>query len=350
MANEASPDGPGLGPVLDLLGKMESQVGGIANSRPGEVSAVSAADEELRNLREELLSADQRGYEQLESFTRALEDLKHAVPTLIDETVNQRFLEIEETFHRNVKEIHTRSMDAFTQSVQAKIGQRIAALETNLSLHTEAMGQLREHYLKTDRNVQRLISGLDRLTAELMRLSTNASPNLPRTIYAPAPVRTEKYEKSMRPEREESRPYAQPSPPVEAYEEEPEAEGERYRRVRKRRARRTSPLIFAFLGLIVLVPLGLVGWSIYSGGGLLSKTHTEAVAAKPDALSGTAAQMRLAADYTADKDYVKAEGTYRLILKSDPANREAIKELASVLFRQQKYDEAAAVLKTLPPE
>jgi tetratricopeptide (TPR) repeat protein len=187
-----------------------------------------------------------------------------------------------------------------------------------------------------------------------MRLSTNASPNLPRTIYAPGPVRTERVEKTMRSEREESRPYSQPSQSAEPYDDEPEPspDGERYRRVRKRRARRTSPLIFAFLALIVLVPLGLVGWSIFSGGGLLSKNHSEAAApTKPDAaLSGVAAQMRMAADYTADKDYVKAENTYRLILKTEPSNRDAIKELASVLFRQQKYDEAAAVLKTLPPE
>ena len=96
--------------------------------------------------------------------------MKQAVPSLIDDTVNRRFLEIEDSFHRNIKEIHSRSIDSFTQSVHSKIGQRIAAMETNLAVHTEAMGQLREHYLKTDRNVQRLMSGLDRLTAELMRL------------------------------------------------------------------------------------------------------------------------------------------------------------------------------------
>ena len=60
--------------------------------------------------------------------------------------------------------------------------------------------------------------------------------------------------------------------------------------------------------------------------------------------------MKMAADFAADKNYAKAESTYRQILKTEPTNREAIKELASVLFRQQRYDEAATVLKSLPPQ
>src|ERR1700693_2116249 len=87
-------DSAGLGPVLDLLGKMEGQVGQIAHNRPAETVASSSADEELNRLREELLAADQRGYEQLAGFTLALEELKQAVPSLIDDTVNRRFLEI----------------------------------------------------------------------------------------------------------------------------------------------------------------------------------------------------------------------------------------------------------------
>jgi len=338
-------DSAGLGPVMDLLGKMENQVGTIAHNRPVETSATSAADEELTRLREELLATDQRGYEQLNSFTQALEDLKQAIPSLIDSTVNQRFLEIEDSFHRNVKEIHSRSIDSFTQSVHSKIGQRIAALETNLSIHTEAMGQLREHYLKTDRNVQRLMTGLDRLTAELMRISGGTAPIQTRTIYAPA--RAERTEKS---ERYDFRPLSQMPQPVQE-EPNPVAAAESAsapQRIRKKKARRRSALVIPVIALLILVPIGLVGWAIRSSGGFSLSRAKETRADAP--LTGIPAQMRMAADFALDKDYAKAESTYRLILKSDPNNREAIKELASVLFRQQRYDEAAAVLKNLPPE
>jgi tetratricopeptide (TPR) repeat protein len=351
MANSpvSGHDTSGLGPVLDLLGKMENQVGSMSNGRPSEQNpSPGAADDELRTLREELLSADQRGYEQLARFTQALEDLKHAIPSLIDETVNSRFLEIEDTFHRNVKEIHSRSIESFTQSVQSKIGQRIAALENNLSVHTEAMGQLREHYLKTDRNVQRLMSGLDRLTAELMRLSTSASPNLPRTIYVPGATRLERPDRMERADRYDPRALSQDGA-SSAAETEP-APAEAVKRPVRRKIRRPSRVLIPLAMAIVLVPVGLLTWQLRSGSDSATFRKNETPPSAAAELTGTAAQLRMAADFAVQKDYAKAENIYRLVIKSEPNNREAIKELASVLFRQQRYEESAAVLKTLPPE
>jgi uncharacterized coiled-coil protein SlyX len=289
-------DSASLGPVLDLLGKMEGQVGQIVHNRPAETSASASADEELNRLREALLSADQRGCEQLAAFTRALEDLKQAIPSLIDDAVNHRFLEIEDSFHRNIKEIHSRSIDSFTHSVHSKIGQRIAAMETNLSLHTETMGQLREHYLKTDRSVQRLMAGLDRLTAELMRLSGSTAPT-PRTAYTPA-ARAERAERTDRPERFDFRASHPASQPEETQGFSGEAAAESNvapQRIRKKKARRRFPILMPLLALVILVLLGLVGWVIESGGGL------------------------------------------------------SFSQSAGVLFRQQPYEDAALVLKSLPP-
>ena len=66
--------------------------------------------------------------------------------------------------------------------------------------------------------------------------------------------------------------------------------------------------------------------------------------------AGALAWLVVGYAHVLDKDYAKAESTYRLILKTEPTNRDVIKELASVLFRQQRYEEAAAVLKSLPPQ
>ena len=101
----------------------------------------------------------------------------------------------------------------------------------------------------------------------------------------------------------------------------------------------------AIVALSILIPIILVGRAIW-----FNSPRAKDVTVNTEALTGTAAQMRMAADFAAEKDYGKAESTYRLILKSEPNNRAAVKELASVLFRQQRYDEAAAVLKSLPPE
>jgi tetratricopeptide (TPR) repeat protein len=351
-------DGSNLRSALDLLGQMENQVGNIAYNRPAESAASAGADEELRQLREELLSADQRGYEQLAAFTQALEDLKLAIPSLIDESVNTRFLEIEDTFHRNVKEIHSRSIDAFTQSVQSKIGQRIAALETNLSVHIEAMGQLREHYLKTDRNVQRLMTGLDRLTAELFRLSTSASPTIPRTIFAAPSARQDRAERAERQQqaraaaespKANSGANASPDSGFDADDTMAADNPPRTKRVKRRRGFRYSSILAPVTVLVILGMIGMVFWSIRSSGNLFTP-RTKDTSNVEAPLTGIAAKLELAAGYTSEKNYAKAESTYREILRTDPNNREAIKELASVLFRQQRYEESAAILKTLPPE
>jgi tetratricopeptide (TPR) repeat protein len=194
------------------------------------------------------------------------------------------------------------------------------------------------------------MSGLDRLTAELLRLSAGGAPAPSRTVFSPGAARLERPERSG---RFDFRPVSQPAQQEEMdAEEKAEVEAaaqQSSQRVRKKKARRRSAILVPALALLVLLPIGVVAWAIRSGGGFTAQHSADSAGAdKP--LTGIAGQMRMAADFAAEKDYAKAESTYRLILKSDPNNRDAIKELASVLFRQQRYDEAAAVLKSIPPE
>ncbi|MGI8991476.1 MAG: tetratricopeptide repeat protein [Bryobacteraceae bacterium] len=55
--------------------------------------------------------------------------------------------------------------------------------------------------------------------------------------------------------------------------------------------------------------------------------------------------------YLQRHEYAKAEEIYRTILKTDPRNREVVLALADVLYRQNKFEESANVLKALsaPP-
>jgi thioredoxin-like negative regulator of GroEL len=57
--------------------------------------------------------------------------------------------------------------------------------------------------------------------------------------------------------------------------------------------------------------------------------------------------MERARLYENDKKYAEAEAVYRDILKRDPQNADAIRHLASVLFRQNKIEESSVVLKPL---
>jgi len=51
-----------------------------------------------------------------------------------------------------------------------------------------------------------------------------------------------------------------------------------------------------------------------------------------------------------NKEFGKAEGIYRSILKDDPTNKEVKRRLASTLFRQDKIDETAKILNSIGDE
>lgn len=346
----ASSSQPGIDPVLDLLGKMENQISRMETRPEPAVQAPqprSAPDSpDIRALREELSQAEQRGTVQLTLFTEALSRLRTQIPELVEDAIASRFIEVEERFYTQIREIHQRATDTFIQSTQARVGTRMASLESTLAEQTQAMSDLRENHEKSDRNIEKLLSGLDRLTAELMRLSTLAgAPIVTRRVAQLSPVAPG--------------PIA-PPPPAEgraAYNDVPSMgrrvalqdfiEPEPDFQPRSRKIGRPSSLFVPALLLIILVPLCLIGYQIYSGSNGIRFTRPVSTAAP--ALTGTAAELKTAADFSTGKDYSKAEGIYRTILKAEPDNRTAIRELASVLFKQQKYDEAATVLKTLPP-
>jgi len=61
-------------------------------------------------------------------------------------------------------------------------------------------------------------------------------------------------------------------------------------------------------------------------------------------------KLSVAQEYMERKDYSTAEDIYRQALKSEPQNPEVLKLLASVLYREDKIEESAAVLDKLPKE
>ncbi|MDQ6664426.1 MAG: tetratricopeptide repeat protein, partial [Acidobacteriota bacterium] len=60
-----------------------------------------------------------------------------------------------------------------------------------------------------------------------------------------------------------------------------------------------------------------------------------------------ASQIDAARAFLQRREYAKAEEVYRSILKTDPQNREVVLALADVLYRQNKFEESAGVLKAL---
>jgi thioredoxin-like negative regulator of GroEL len=68
----------------------------------------------------------------------------------------------------------------------------------------------------------------------------------------------------------------------------------------------------------------------------------------PAADADTRTKMLAASEYTERKEYSMAEDIYKQVLKTEPKNVEALKALASVLYREDKIEESAAILDKLP--
>lgn len=348
------PNSVSLDPVLDLLGRMEGQISRMETPPSSEKrtsSFVQPSDShELKTLREELAQSEQRAAAQLVLFTEALAKLRIQIPELVQDAIASRFLDVEERFYMQVREIQGRAMDSFLQTSQARVGTRIAGLETTLAEQSTGIAEMRENLVKSDRNIDRLLQGLDRLTAELMRLATLAgAPIVTRRVAQLTPVPPPLFA---------AHPPPPPQPPVEPRPvfSGPPAEGRRAaldefveatpEATRHKKLSRPSALFIPVLVGVLVIGVGFVIWQIASSGGL--HLPRKVATGQSPALSPIETQLKTASEFTASKDYAKAENIYREVLRSEPDNRTAIKELASVLFKQQKYEEAAGVLKTLP--
>ena len=68
----------------------------------------------------------------------------------------------------------------------------------------------------------------------------------------------------------------------------------------------------------------------------------------PAAGADTKTKLQAAEEYTERKDYSMAEDIYKQVLHSEPRNVEALKALASVLYREDKIEESAEILDRIP--
>jgi thioredoxin-like negative regulator of GroEL len=68
----------------------------------------------------------------------------------------------------------------------------------------------------------------------------------------------------------------------------------------------------------------------------------------PRASADTKTKLQAAEEYTERKDYAMAEDLYKQVLKVEPNNVDVMKSLASVLYRQDKIEESAAIIDKLP--
>jgi uncharacterized coiled-coil protein SlyX len=200
----------------------------------------------------------------------------------------------------------------FADRLRNEVLPRVNSLETEIMDQARTIEEMHEVAVRTDENLQRLLVEIDRLVSEVARRPEPSPPLLNPPVLDPV-VATE--------------PQTLPdfgSSTLFGAEEET-------------RFRWRVPAIL----LAVLVCLFLAGWGISS---LVSRSRRPGTVADS---AGSLSPIEQARIFESEKNYAKAEAIYKDVLKKDPNNNDVIRHLASVLFRQDKFEESATELKKL---
>ena len=308
----------GIKPILDRLDDIEGRVMGME-------SGDEPVPSDVRNWLNTQMADTFRGGRGEMALGRTVQDLEARLPQLIEEAVTTRFQQMAGKLHEEIEETHVRTLETFVKNIQVKLVQRVTALETDMSKQAEAMQQLREYSARTEDNLGRLISGVDRLAKELpQRLALPEPSGDP--VSAAEPARTSR-------RRSSSKGFL------------------------------FSPKVFwpaiAGVAIVIFVSIELAKSSHNSAPPAAAESPSAAAAAapadsapakasKPEIGADTKTRMQAAQEYADRKDYTTAEDIYKQVLKSEPNNVDALKGLASVLYREDKIEESAAILEKLP--
>jgi tetratricopeptide (TPR) repeat protein len=305
----------GLKPILDRLEEIDDRV---AQMEDGDADL----PEDPRGwLSTQLADTFRGGRGDSRALARNPRDIEARLPQMIEQAVTERFEHMAGKLQQEIEETHVKTLETFVKNVQVKLVQRVSSLEQDMARHTHAMQQLRDSSQRTEDNLSRLITGVDKLAQEL-----------PRRIAAATAAQA-------------SHSHAESS-----------ADAPEPRRERAHRRRSTSHGVLmiwgGIAGLLVVAAILYFGVRTPTGsetarvaaGGRSASPAAQAPVAKLPPGADTQTKMRTAQEYADRKEYTAAEEIYKQVIQAEPDNTDALKALASVLYREDKLAESAAVL------
>jgi two-component system nitrate/nitrite response regulator NarL len=317
----------GIRPILDRLDEIDARV---AQMETGDEPVPSDPRGWLRTQLADTVR-DHPGSSEVAVLGRSVNDLEARLPDLIENAVTRRFHQMADKLQQEIEETHVRTLETFVRNIQSRLVQRVSALEQDMGKQAEAMNQLREYSQRTEDNLSRLISGVDKLAQELPRRLAAAGAQFPQAEHQSGEA-----------------------PPQRIVEEN---DGVSAPRVSFRRKKHTKVKLFwaGAAGLILLLGLGWAGMHLSSRAPSAGEVTADSGAPAqkeekpktPPASADTKTKMQAAQECVDRKDYAIAEDLYKQVVKAEPNNADALKALASVLYREEKIDESAAVLDRL---
>jgi DNA-binding NarL/FixJ family response regulator len=305
----------GLKPILDRLEEIDDRV---AQMEDGDADL---PDDPRGWLSTQLADTFRGARGESRALARNSRDIEARLPQMIEQAVSERFENMAAKLQQEIEETHVKTLETFVKNVQVKLVQRVSSLEQDMARHTQAMQQLRDSSQRTEDNLSRLITGVDRLAQEL-----------PKRIAAATAAQAG-------PSQRDSVPNG--------------AEPRRERTHRRRSTSRGVLMIWAGIGGLLVIAAILYfgvrtptnpGMAQVAAGGRSASPATPVPAAKLPPGADTKTKMHAAQEYADRKEYTAAEEIYKQVIQAEPDNSDALKALASVLYREDKLAESAAVL------
>src|SRR5580658_212661 len=174
----------GIQPIFDRLNEIETRVGDMET---GETPVPGNVRGWLDNQIADTLGDSDSGKDL--ALAPTLNDLEARLPQLIEAAVTARFHNMASKLQQEIEQTHVRTLETFVKNIQVKLVQRVSALETDMSKQAEAMNQLREYSQRTEDNLSRLITGVDKLAQELpKRLAAAAAEPSPEPVEETQPL------------------------------------------------------------------------------------------------------------------------------------------------------------------
>ena len=313
----------GIRPILDRLDEIDTRVAQMeVGDAPVPADPRGWLSEELTDT----LRDPRTGGAEVAVLGRSVADLEARLPELIEETVTRRFQQMAGKLQQDIEETHVRTLETFVKNIQVKLVKRVAALEIDMGRQAEAMNQLREYSQRTEDNLSRLITGVDKLAQELPRRLTPPIVDAQTEDIPPSPQAGKTVQR-----RSSSR-----------------HKGVKIFWACVGAALVLASLIWFFTGRSNSADPVATAASGASSAPAPANGAASTKASLPPQGADTKTKMLAAEQYVERKDYAMAEDVYKQVIQAEPNNVDALKALASVLYRQDKIDEAAAILDRIP--
>lgn len=152
---------------------------GEAIAAQSQAPGANAGDKLVEKLEEKLGALEDR------LVTLELEspaELRVELRDWVDESVTTRMAEVEKRIKAESDIGQKQVLDAFAESVQTRVIQRISKLEEEVATQSSAMNELRDCSLRTERSMQQLLGGIERLIVKnppAAEEAVNATPERP---------------------------------------------------------------------------------------------------------------------------------------------------------------------------